>query len=228
MSDTTDAGPSAGYYRTRFTENASRTAVWGHIVDWLVAEGLVARGSDVLELAAGYGDFVRHVEGGRRVAMDINPELPDFLPDQIEAVVGDCTDLGPFADHSFDLIFASNFLEHLEWPDVDRCVSAVLRVLRPGGRLLLLQPNFRLAPRRYFDDYTHRTIFTDQSLSDYLVSRGLELERVEARFLPLTMKSRLSGGHRLVPTYLRLPWRPLAGQMLVSALAPRSVEEGSS
>jgi hypothetical protein len=38
----------------------------------------------------------------------------------------------------------------------------------------------------------------------------------------MTMKSRLSRAHRLVPLYLRLPYRPRAGQMLVVAEpAPR-------
>src|SRR5262249_39187867 len=112
------------------------------------------------------------------------------------------------------------------WGDVDRCVDEARRGLRPTGRLMLLQPNFRLAPRRYFDDYTHRTIFTHQSLRDYLTSRSFEVERVEPRFLPLTMKSRLSFGHRSLPRYLALPWRPIAGQMLVCA-SPPSAEEGS-
>ena len=80
-----------------------------------------------------------------------------------------------------------------------------------------MQPNFRLRPREYFDDYTHRTIFTDRSLGDFLTASGFAVEHVERRFLPLTMKSRLSFGHALVPLYLRLPYRPLAGQMLVVA-----------
>lgn len=205
------------YYRTRYAPNVARSLVWRHIARWLVAEDLVGPTDEILELAAGYGDFIASVPGRRRVAMDVNIELPTYLPPGIEAEVGDCTDLSTFAAHSFDVVFASNFLEHLTWPDIDRCVSEVMRVLRPGGRLLLLQPNFRLAPRRYFDDYTHRTIFTDQALADYLTSRSLDVDRVEPRFLPLTMKSRLSFGHRLVPVYLRLPWRPFAGQMLVSA-----------
>ena len=92
--------------------------------------------------------------------------------------------------------------------------------LRPGGRLVLIQPNFRLTARRYFDDYTHRTIFTDVSLPDLVASRGFRRERVEARFLPFSMQSRLSFGYRLAPLYLRLPWRPLAGQMLVIASRP--------
>ena len=90
-------------------------------------------------------------------------------------------------------------------------------MLSPGGNLILVQPNFRLAPRRYFDDYTHRTIWTDTSLGDLVAAHGFDVVRSEPRFLPLTMKSRLSFGHRLVPLYLRLPYRPLAGQMLVVA-----------
>ena len=78
-------------------------------------------------------------------------------------------------------------------------------------------PNFRLRPHEYFDDYTHVAVFTDRSLPDMLEANGFTRDHVDARFLPLTLKSRLSFGHRLVPLYLRLPWRPLAGQMLVIA-----------
>jgi hypothetical protein len=40
------------------------------------------------------------------------------------------------------------------------------------------------------------------------------------RFTPLTVESRIGGLQGLVPLYLRLPWRPFAGQML--AVARRS------
>jgi len=80
-----------------------------------------------------------------------------------------------------------------------------------------LQPNFRLQPGRYFDDFTHVTIYTDKSLADYLVAEGWRIEAVHARFLPLTLKSRGSGMTFLVPWYLRSPIKPLAGQMLVVA-----------
>ena len=117
-------------------------------------------------------------------------------------------------------MFASNFIEHLDHDAIDRLLAGIRRVLRPGGNLLLVQPNFRLAPKQYFDDYTHRTIWTDRSLTDLVTAAGLPVVHVEPRFLPLTMKSRLSFGHRLVPLYLRLPYRPLAGQMLVVARRP--------
>ena len=213
------------YYETRFTPDPARAAVWAHVARYL--QRWVDRDGDLLDLAAGYADFTRAISARHRVAIDLNPALIDFVtgdfaggPDpssRIEAIVADATDLGSFADGRFATVFASNFIEHLEHHQIDALLPEIRRVLTPGGRLILVQPNFRLAPRRYFDDYTHRTIWTDQSLSDLLVAAHFDIEHVEARFLPLSMRSRLSFGHRLVPAYLRLPYRPLAGQMLVVA-----------
>ncbi len=208
----TDDDPSSSYFATRLAPDATRAAVWKHVTAYL--QQFVPADAAVLDLAAGYADFSANVTARRKVAFDLNPALPQLVPSGVEAVVGDATDLSVFADATFDAVFASNFLEHLDHDAVDRCLAEVRRVLRPGGRLLLVQPNFRLAPGAYFDDYTHRTIFTDRSLADLLVARGFSLVRVEPRFLPLSLKSRLKSGHRLVPLYLRLPYRPLAGQML--------------
>jgi ubiquinone/menaquinone biosynthesis C-methylase UbiE len=203
------------YFSTRFTPDPARSEVWrhvaAHLAPWVDPHGAL------LDLAAGYGDFTRHAHAARKVAVDVNPELATFVGPDIEAIVGDATDLDRFADHEFATVFASNFVEHLDHDAIDRLLAGVKRVLGPGGRLILVQPNFRLDPKRYFDDYTHRTIWTDQSLADLVTAAGLPVEHVEPRFLPLTMKSRLSFGHRLAPLYLKLPYRPLAGQMLVVA-----------
>ena len=208
----------AGYFDTRFVHDERRRFVWRHIAAhlarWMPTDGAL------LDLGAGYADLATPAKCARRVALDQRADLAQFVAPGVQAEVGDVTDLSRFADATFDAVFASNLLEHLEWPQLERCIDEVRRVLTPGGHFLAVQPNFRLNPQRYFDDFTHRTIFTDESLSDFLASRGLVPVHREARFLPLTMKSRLSFGHRLVPLYLRLPYRPLAGQMLVVAQRP--------
>ena len=206
------------YFSTRLTDDPRRAAVWTHIARYL--RPWIDAGGAALDLAAGRGELTAALEAKRRVAIDLHPALPDLVPEGVEVVVGDATDLRRFTDAEFTTVTASNFLEHLEHTDIDRCLSEVLRVLRPGGHLILVQPNFALAPRAYFDDYTHRTIHTDVSLADRLGAAGFEVVHVERRFLPLSMRSRLSFGHRLVPLYLRLPWRPLAGQMLLVARRP--------
>jgi hypothetical protein len=80
-----------------------------------------------------------------------------------------------------------------------------------------VQPNFRLRPNEYFDDYTHISIYTDRSLCGFLLSEGFDILEVKPKFLPLTFQSRLSIGSHLVPIYLRSPIKPLAGQMLIVA-----------
>lgn len=119
---------------------------------------------------------------------------------------------------SFDVVFASNLLEHLSREEIRAALSEFHRVLRPDGRLILVQPNYRLRPGEYFDDYTHLTPLSDRSLVDLLRVARFEPVRVEPRFLPLTLRARGGGLAFLVPFYLRLPWRPLAGQMLIVAL----------
>ena len=203
------------YFDTRLSPHGARTEVWRHITKFLAS--WIDSHQPTLELGAGYADFSRYVTSSLRVAMDIAPQLMAFVPKDVEAVVGDCTDLSRFTDGEFGTVLASNFIEHLDRPQIDSCLSGVLRILRPGGNLILIQPNFRLNPGGYFDDYTHKSIFTDRSLSDLLVAHGFAIRHVEARFLPLTLKSKLSFGHKLVPLYLKLPYRPLAGQMLIVA-----------
>jgi len=128
-------------------------------------------------------------------------------------------------DASVGHVFLSNFLEHL--PD-HRAVLALLatvrRKLEPGGTLLILQPNFRLEPRRYFDFVDHQVILTDASLIEALEVVGYEMREVRARFLPFTSKSLLPKWPWLVSLYLRLPpaqWL-LGKQSFLVAARPRA------
>jgi SAM-dependent methyltransferase len=222
--DAGDAAPepgeyARGYFETRMAENPHRDAVWRHVCAYL--DRWIGPEADVLELGAGWCDFANNVRAARVVAMDIDKTVERAARPGVEAVVGDCTDLSRFDDGSFDVVFASNLLEHLERPAATALLAEAHRVLQPVGRLVLVQPNFRLNPGGYFDDYTHVAIYTDRSLQDYLTSEGWHVEHAEARFLPLTMKSRASALTFLVPLYLRSPLRPLAGQMLVVASPSR-------
>ena len=204
-----------GYFGTRLAHDPNRAKVWQHLTAYL--SRWIAPDARVLELGAGWCDFANQVAAAEVVALDADATVESAARPGVTAVVGDCTDLSQFPDGRFDVVFASNLVEHLDRDAVDRLVDESHRVLAAGGRLILLQPNFRLAPGRYFDDYTHVSIWTDQSLGDFLRSRGWQLEAVFPRFLPLTLKSRGAGLTFLVPWYLRSPVKPLAGQMLVVA-----------
>jgi ubiquinone/menaquinone biosynthesis C-methylase UbiE len=179
----------------------------------------------ILDVGAGYCSFINAVTARRRVAVDIHDELQQYAEPGVECVRASATDMGELETGSFDVVFASNLLEHLTREDIGAALGEFQRVLADDGRLLLVQPNFRLRPGEYFDDYTHITPLSDRSLSDLLRVAGFSIVRTEPRFLPLTVRSRAGGLSFLVPFYLRLPWRPMAGQMLVVA---RSAGDGSA
>lgn len=208
-------GEVSGYFRTRLAPNPHRAAVWKHLCAYL--QRWIPADAAVLDLGAGWCDFANTITARRVVAMDLDPTVRRAAAEHVQAEVGDCTDLSRFGSGSFDVVFASNLLEHLERPMATLLLTEAARVLRSDGILILLQPNFRLDPGGYFDDYTHVAIYTDRSLADYLRSENWRIIQVQPRFLPLTMKSKGAALTFLVPWYLRSPVKPLAGQMLLIA-----------
>jgi SAM-dependent methyltransferase len=201
------------YFETRFPPDPRRDRVWRQLGSYL--ERRWAEDAAVLDVGAGYCSFINNVRGGRRVAVDLHADLGRFAAEGVETLRLSATDLGELEDGSFDVVFASNLLEHLSREEIVAALAEFHRVLRPAGQVILLQPNYRLAYREYWDDYTHLTPLSDRSLSDLLAVAGFHVRDIRARFLPLTLKG---GGGRLwflLPLYLRLPIRPLAKQMLV-------------
>ncbi|MDZ4277656.1 MAG: class I SAM-dependent methyltransferase [Dehalococcoidia bacterium] len=94
----------------------------------------------VLDAGCGSGRVFQHRLAGRVrrvVGVDVTDE-PRDNPNIDEAVKGDLRTL-PLRDASFDLAVMSHVAEHLVEPEV--AFRELARVLRPGGRLLLLTPN---------------------------------------------------------------------------------------
>lgn len=194
---------------------AARRGVWQEIVRWVRRDAPAVE--TMVELGCGYGDFIDQFPAKRRIAFDLNPEMRRYLGPEVELRVEDALALGNLPTASVDLVFASNFLEHLPGDRVDALLEIVHRVLRPGGRLMLLQPNHRRCAAHYFDDPTHVTIFDDRNIGAWLERAGLRVVRLVPGLLPFSMKSRGPKWPWLVGLYLRLPLRPFAAQMYVVA-----------
>ena len=135
-------------------------------------------------------------------------------------MVGDVTNLDFLEDNCIDFALASNVFEHLSQSDLSKILVHLRRKLRPGGTLNILQPNFFYAFRQYFDDYTHLSIYSHVSLSDFLSAQGYTVLEVHPRFLPLlTIKSRLPVSPLLIQAYLLSPIKPMGKQMFIRAAA---------
>jgi len=209
---------TTGYHDVHLTEDPNRAIVWEvlneYLARWIPAD------AHVLEIGAGYCHWINGVRAARRVAVDLWPGLPRFAAPGVDARILDAsTGLRSLGGEQFDAVLASNILEHFDPDAAARVVEDVGALLRTGGRFVIIQPNFRFAYRRYFDDYTHRAIFTDVSLSALLRSRGFRIEACVPRFLPYSMQqTRAAIRPWLVRAYLRSPFKPGAGQMLIVGL----------
>lgn len=203
------------YHDIRFTYDPRRSIVWKALCRYL--QPWIPENEGVLELGAGYGEFSRHIAAARKFAMDLNPQLAEYWGDAVTPLIQSAADLWPLDSGSVGTVFASNFFEHFTLEQGAEILAQARRVLNDHGRLVVVQPNFRLEPRRYYDDYTHRTAYTDNGFCDFLRSLGWRIVHCEPRFMPFTMKSKLPTADWLIRLYLALPFRPLAGQFLVIA-----------
>lgn len=215
----TEAESANAYFDSRLQFDQKRTVLWSTL--WKHSLSTVLAGSGtIVELGAGWCDFINNAHAARRIAVDVWPGVVHAAAPGVEAHVGTAEDLHFLADGSVDAVFASNLVEHLTHDQFDAMLRECDRVLVPGGRVALVQPNFRLSYKRYFDDYTHVSMWSDVSLPDFLASRGWEIERVAGRYMPFSVKSRMPVSKTLIRAYLASPIKPLAGQMLVVGRKP--------
>ena len=131
----------------------------------------VRRGHAVLDIAGGTGDLAARFadlvgEQGRVVLADINDSMlqvgRDKLLDHgrhrnIEFVQADAQAL-PFPEDSFDCVTIAFGLRNVT--DKDAALRSMLRVLKPGGRLLVLEfskPQSELLSRAY-DAYSFKVL----------------------------------------------------------------------
>lgn len=211
---------NAGYHASRLIQDERRAATWRAL--WRHHfRHRIKPDATVLDLGAGYGDFINSVTAARRIALDTWPGLSDHVAAGVEPIIGPVTDLSALAEASIDFAFASNLFEHLSQEELVQVLGQLRGKLRVDGELCILQPNYRYAYREYFDDYTHRTPYSHIGLADLLRAHGWTVTQVAPRFLPLTIKSRLPTWDWLVGAYLRSPLKPMGKQMMISARPER-------
>jgi SAM-dependent methyltransferase len=207
---------TTGYHNTRLSADSRRATVWSALWKYYFKHK-ISKDDCVLDLGAGYGDFINSVSARRRLAVDIWSGMLAHIAPGVEGRVGSITDLSWVHDGSIDFVMASNVFEHVTQDELAACLKALAPKLSHKGVLAILQPNFRYAYREYFDDYTHVTVYSHVSLADFLAANGWEVTSIAPRFLPLTVKSRFPVWPALIAAYLRAPVKPMGKQMLIIA-----------
>jgi SAM-dependent methyltransferase len=212
-------------YRVRFdpAEKAAKDKLWriicAHLQRWFPERGAV------LDLGAGYCEFINHIKAARKVAVDMNPDTVGCAGPDVQVIHAPVVPLPSLETASMDAAFMSNLLEHLaDKAQVMELLREVLRVLKPGGRVVVLMPNIRFAYREYWDFFDHQVPLTEKAVVEACIMAGYVPIKVIPAFLPYTTKSRLPQWGFLVRLYLAVPllWRFFGKQALVVAEKPRA------
>ncbi len=203
------------YFETRYTYDPGRKEVWKAIVQDL--QKYINENNSVIDLGAGYGDFINLIKCRKKYAVDTDYEYTNYYSSEVEFIQSDSSNLQLIKEGSIDVVFASNLLEHLSKKQLIKTISEISRITHSGSALILIQPNYRYAYRNYFDDFTHVTIFTHISIQDWLMTNNFKTIRIVPRYLPLTMKSFLPKNYFLTKLYLLFPLKIMGGQMLIIA-----------
>ena len=205
-------------YEARFKGRIDyRNDVWTVLIrDYF--QKYVRREDAVLDLGTGYGEFINNITCGKKFAMDLNHDTKHRVGADAEVFLQDCSTRWPLPDNTLDVVFTSNFFEHLsDTQALTRTLTEAKRCLKSGGRLIAMGPNIKYVPGAYWDFIDHHMPLTELSLVEAFTQQGFHIEKCIGKFMPFTMASGLHYPAFFVAAYLRLPlvWRIFGKQFLV-------------
>jgi SAM-dependent methyltransferase len=208
-------------YKIRFSEEEipRKNEIWKVICKKFIQK-YIKPSDTVVDVACGYGEFINNISAKRKIAIDINPDAQKLLNSDVEFKLSKATDLGSVIGNEADIIFVSNFLEHLADKNMLEEFLEQIRIgLKPGGKFLILGPNLRYLSGKYWDFYDHHLSLTHLSLCEILEVKGFEILTCIDKFLPYSTQGALPTHPFLVSIYLRIPlaWKILGKQFFVVA-----------
>lgn len=123
---------------------------------------------------AGNREKVLDVGCGNRYYMDAF-EKRGYLAHGIDAQAepwrhnvdeGDIEKKLPYHSNSFDIVFTKSVIEHLRYPE--NLVAEAWRVLKKGGTMVVITPDWKTCWKGFYDDYTHRSPMTVERVKTML------------------------------------------------------------
>jgi SAM-dependent methyltransferase len=131
-------------YSMRFTgQETYRNRVWQILTSEFFSRWI--KSSDtLLDLDCGYGEFINNVKANKKYGMDLIPSSRDQVHGDVELFEQDCRLPWALPQDSLDVVFTSNFFEHLPTKQVlQSTLVEAYRCLKPNGRLIALGPNIK-------------------------------------------------------------------------------------
>lgn len=155
-----------------------RTEYPFQMASYLFTRFHLQKGQKLLEIGCGRGEFL---DAFQQLGMDCcGVDLSDHgfcnLKDVQVAKCDISKDALPFEDGHFDVVYHKSLIEHLYSPD--HLMKETCRVLKPGGRVIMLTPHWVSQMKVFYEDYTHSRPYTVTAVTDLL--KVYEFKEIEA------------------------------------------------
>ncbi|MFH0913276.1 MAG: class I SAM-dependent methyltransferase [Candidatus Omnitrophota bacterium] len=191
-------------YQRRFNaEREFRNRMWRVLCRYFF-QRFIPEDAVVLEIGAGHCEFINNICAKKKIALDLKPDIKNFANSDIEIIQSTSTDMFQIRDNSCDIIFTSNFFEHLSKENIIKTLKEARRILKMQGKFLVIQPNIRYCYKDYWNFFDHITPLDDLSLSEVLETNGFKILECRPKFLPYSTKSRFPKIPFLVRIYLKI------------------------
>ncbi len=202
----------ASIYSDRFDKNIKQRDILWKILCEDFFQKFISTNETVLDLAAGYCEFINNIRCKEKIAVDLNPQTKKMAGKGVKFYKALSTSLPKALSGKVDTVFTSNFFEHLDSKDeLMSTLQQIHKVLKKNGKLLVLQPNIKLVGGQYWDFVDHTLPLTEKSLAEALELNGFVITYQKTRFLPYTA----SGGKPIVPLFVKLYLKlPIAHYLL--------------
>ena len=132
------------------------------------------KGQKFLEIGCGNGDFLRVFKeiGLDCKGVDISEYSVNTLKELDVKKCDISKDKLPYDDETFDIVYHKSLIEHLVNPS--NLMSESIRVLRSGGKIVILTPDWKSQINTFYDDFTHVKPYTKDSVERLLDLCGFE------------------------------------------------------
>jgi len=152
-------------------------------VPYIVGALLPDKNSCILDLGVGAGHVVLSLKSAgysKLFAADIDDFYADFFEKQgiVFKKANLEKDTLDFKENYFDAITSFHVVEHLS--DPSNFMSECKRLLKPGGRLVMVTPDWRKQYKTFWRDHTHVHPYDKESIQRLFRAGGFEVETVRS------------------------------------------------